>query len=152
MNAWSVSMGLPYAILIGALASCATEDAGMKSSGAGTATSAPARATSGSAPSGSTAVPKSLNALSDTLSACLARIPKDSPSGARMLAEDSCKRDEAVRQGIVGTASTKSGDRVSAGAEGDTMQACMARIPKDATAGQRMLAEESCKRDEANRK
>ena len=30
--------------------------------------------------------------------------------------------------------------------------ACLARIPKDATAGQKMLAEESCRRDQAARR
>jgi hypothetical protein len=34
----------------------------------------------------------------------------------------------------------------------DSLQACMARIPKDATAGQRMIAEQSCLRDEGDRK
>jgi hypothetical protein len=92
-------------------------------------------------------VPKSLDTLSDSLNACLARLPKDSSSGARMLAENSCRRDEAVRTGTA-----RSSDRASAGAQDDTLQACMGRIPKDASAGQRMLAEESCKRDEATRK
>lgn len=41
---------------------------------------------------------------------------------------------------------------VAAGAVEDTMQACMARIPQDATIGQRMIAEQSCWRDENDRK
>lgn len=40
---------------------------------------------------------------------------------------------------------------VASGAVEDSQQACLARIPKDATAGQRMLAENSCKRDQASR-
>ncbi len=40
----------------------------------------------------------------------------------------------------------------AAGAVEDSLQACMARIPKDATAGQRMIAEQSCRRDEGDRK
>ncbi len=47
---------------------------------------------------------------------------------------------------------TKNIDRVAAGAVEDNLNACMARIPKDASAGQRMLAEESCRRDQANRR
>ena len=43
-------------------------------------------------------------------------------------------------------------DRVAAGAVEDNLNACTARIPKDASAGQRMLAEESCRRDQANRR
>jgi hypothetical protein len=69
-----------------------------------------------------------------------------------MVAEEGCRRDEAARQGIVGTATTKSGDRVSAGTQGDSLEACMARIPKDASAGQRMLAEASCERDQETRR
>lgn len=41
---------------------------------------------------------------------------------------------------------------IAAGAVEDTLQACMARIPKDASIGQRMIAEQSCGRDESERK
>lgn len=47
---------------------------------------------------------------------------------------------------------TKNIERVAAGAVEDNLNACMARIPKDASGGQRMLAEESCRRDQANRR
>jgi hypothetical protein len=40
---------------------------------------------------------------------------------------------------------------VASGAVEDSQEACLARIPKNATAGQRMLAENSCKRDQASR-
>lgn len=40
----------------------------------------------------------------------------------------------------------------AAGAAEDTLGACMARIPKDASIGQRMIAEQSCWRDENDRK
>lgn len=39
----------------------------------------------------------------------------------------------------------------ASGAVEDTLKACLARIPKDATSGQRMIAEGSCKRDEGTR-
>jgi hypothetical protein len=42
--------------------------------------------------------------------------------------------------------------RIAAGAVEDTLKACMARIPKDASIGQRMIAEQSCGRDESDRK
>ena len=141
MNVRSVLLGLFSAILIGGLSACATEDAGMKSSDAAPASRTAAGATTESS------VPKSLDTVSDSLNSCLSRIPKDSSAGARMIAENSCRRDEAIRTGTA-----RSGDRASAGAQDDTLQACMGRIPKEATAGQRMLAEESCKRDEAARK
>lgn len=41
---------------------------------------------------------------------------------------------------------------IAAGAVEDTLQACMARIPKEASIGQRMIAEQSCGRDESDRK
>lgn len=47
---------------------------------------------------------------------------------------------------------TKNIDRVATGAVEDTLNACLARIPTNASAGQKMLAEESCRRDQANRR
>ncbi len=85
---------------------------------------------------------------SDFLKACLARIPSDSTDGARMVAEQSCHENEKLHQSVVGAAVAKSGNRASAGTQGDSFDACTMRIPTDATAGQRMLAEESCKRDQ----
>ena len=41
---------------------------------------------------------------------------------------------------------------IAAGAVEDTWKACMARIPKDTSIGQRMIAEQSCGRDERDRK
>lgn len=40
----------------------------------------------------------------------------------------------------------------ASGTQGDTLQACLSRIPKDASAGQRLIAQRSCERDEADRK
>ena len=41
--------------------------------------------------------------------------------------------------------------RVSTGTQGDTLEACLARIPSDASDGQRMLATLSCERDAKSR-
>jgi len=41
---------------------------------------------------------------------------------------------------------------VATGTVEDTLLACLARIPTDASAGQRLLAEQSCQQDEATRK
>ncbi|HSA62530.1 MAG TPA: hypothetical protein VLE03_09850 [Nitrospiraceae bacterium] len=49
-------------------------------------------------------------------------------------------------------AATTPGNALAAGASEDSLQACMARIPKDATTGQRMIAEQSCRRDDGDRK
>ena len=40
---------------------------------------------------------------------------------------------------------------VSPGAAEDTLKACLARIPEQATVGQRMMAESTCQREEAIR-
>lgn len=48
--------------------------------------------------------------------------------------------------------STVGQDSVAAGAVEDTLKDCLARIPKDASAGQRMLAEHSCEIVEGTRK
>lgn len=39
----------------------------------------------------------------------------------------------------------------ASGTARDTLEACLARIPEDASAGQRMMAEQSCARDEEAR-
>jgi hypothetical protein len=85
---------------------------------------------------------------SDVLQSCLGRIANDSSEGARMVAEQSCQDNEKVHQSLVATAAAKSANRASAGTQGDSLEACMAHIPADATVGQRLLAEESCKRDQ----
>ena len=41
--------------------------------------------------------------------------------------------------------------RVSQGTQGDSLKACISRIPSDASAGQRMVATGTCERDAANR-
>ena len=41
---------------------------------------------------------------------------------------------------------------IAAGSVADTLKDCLARIPKDGSAGQRMLAEQSCKTAEGTRK
>ena len=85
---------------------------------------------------------------SDLVKACLARIANDAGEGTRMVAEQSCQDNENLHQAVVGMAVAKSANRASAGTQGDSLEACMARIPSDATDGQRLLAEESCKRDQ----
>ena len=54
--------------------------------------------------------------------------------------------------GSASTSSKKGIDRIASGAVEDSLAACMGRIPSDASAGQKMLAEESCRRDQAARR
>ncbi len=49
-------------------------------------------------------------------------------------------------------AATKPSNAIAAGASEDSLQACLARIPNDATTGQRLMAEQSCRRDDGDRK
>ena len=88
------------------------------------------------------------NPNSHSLKACLAKIPSDSSVGMILIAEQTCRDNEALHQQVIGTATAKSGGRVSSGTQGDSLEYCLARIPSDATVGQRLLAEESCKRDQ----
>jgi hypothetical protein len=44
------------------------------------------------------------------------------------------------------------GNALAAGSVEDSLKACLARIPNDATSGQRMIAEQGCQRDEGDRK
>ena len=62
---------------------------------------------------------------------------------------------QAVDQpsGVAGPSTSTGGlGVVASGAVEDTLQSCLARIPTDASAGQRMIAVQSCERDEATRK
>ncbi len=50
-----------------------------------------------------------------------------------------------------GSGPTTGVERAASGTSGDTLQACLNRIPSTATDGQRMLAKKSCERDDRNR-
>ena len=58
--------------------------------------------------------------------------------------------DRRPENGVQGPAAITE-PNAAAGAVEDTLQACMARIPTDASIGQRMIAEQSCWRDENDR-
>ena len=62
-------------------------------------------------------------------------------------------KGSATSAGSSGGASavTTGPSRVSQGTQGDSLEACLARIPSDASAGQRMVAERTCQRDAENR-
>lgn len=128
-------LGLVY--LLGTVG-CALQEAAVQPVSGGSSESATAKSTQETTP----------KALSDSLEGCLERIQSAS-DGAKWVAEQSCHDNEGLRLAVAGAAIRKSGDRASAGTQGDSLEACMARIPKDATEGQRMLAEESCQRDQS---
>jgi hypothetical protein len=135
------------------LSACATEEArtSKKPSPASTSDSTPAVPVK--TPKQTTATPAatSMAPTYDTVEACLARIPSDSTAGTRMLAEGSCRREGPVGSSLL-TTDTKTRNRLASGSVEDSLDACIARIPQDASAGQRMLAAESCKRDQGNQR
>lgn len=59
--------------------------------------------------------------------------------------------DQASKKSAASVSARDAG-HVAAGAVEDTLKACLSRIPKDASTGQRMIAETSCYRDETDRK
>lgn len=128
------------------LSACATEEA-ITSSGS---TQPSAAAVPVKNPKKATAPVPASSPTYDTVEACLARIPSDSTPGTRMLAEGSCRREGSISSSLL-TADTNR-NRVASGSVEDSLDSCMARIPKDGSAGQRMLAEESCKRDQVNQR
>lgn len=68
------------------------------------------------------------------------------------MAEETCQRNAAARASVVDPETAAATSRGAAGHAGDTLEACLARIPKDASAGQRMIAEDSCRNADAARK
>jgi hypothetical protein len=59
--------------------------------------------------------------------------------------------DRQLKGAVIVPPRDRFGD-VSPGAAEDTLKACLARIPEHATVGQRMLAEQTCEREEVIRK
>ena len=71
-------------------------------------------------------------------------------SALATLASDS-DRSQAAQEGM-GVAPASALSVMASGAVEDTLVACLERIPADATAGQRLLAEQSCERAEDTKK
>lgn len=139
MNRTLVGTGLIGLVCLLGTVGCASQEAAVQPTSEGSSVSATAEATQET----------TSKAFSDSLEGCLARIQGSASDGAKWVAEQSCHDNEGLRLAVAGAAIRKSGDRASAGTQGDSLEVCMARIPKDATEGQRMLAEESCQRDQS---
>ncbi len=86
----------------------------------------------------------------DSQQACLTRIPSGGTAGTRMLAEQGCRREGPISSSLLGATDTKNRNQMASGSVEDSLDGCMARIPQTSSAGQHMLAAESCKRDQAN--
>ena len=65
-----------------------------------------------------------------------------------------CASEETMRPITASSAPVASTDRnrIAVGSAEDSWATCLGRIPSDASKGQRMLAEESCTRDQAARR
>jgi hypothetical protein len=131
------------------LSACATDEAqtGKKASTLDSTPAVPVKT-----PKQSTVVPAAASAPQtyDTVETCLSRIPANSTAGTRMLAEQSCRRESST--GSLAGADARTRSRVASGSVEDSVEACLSRIPQDSSAGQRMMAEASCKRDQANQR
>lgn len=139
MNKMLAGTGLIGLVYLLGTVGCASQEAAVQSTSESSSASATAEATQETTP----------KVFSDSLEGCLERIQDSTSDGAKWVAEQSCHDNEGLRLAVAGAAIRKSGDRASAGTQGDSLEACTARIPKDATEGQRMLAEESCQRDQS---
>lgn len=137
MNKLLAGTGLLGLVCLMGTGGCALQEAAVQPTSEGSSVPAAAEATQETAS----------KAFSDSLEGCLARIQGSASEGAKWVAEQSCHDNEGLRLAVAGAAIRKSGDRASAGTQGESLEVCMERIPKDATEGQRMLAEESCRRD-----
>lgn len=88
-------------VAAGWLAGCATEDGGSavsREAGSGSAASSETRSMTSSPASGTSG---------DSLQACLSRIPSGASAGQRMMAEQSCQRDEGARKSIMAVPGAK---------------------------------------------
>jgi hypothetical protein len=67
--------------------------------------------------------------------------------------EEIARATQPVDQPLAATSEALSTESDAAsGAVEDTLKSCITRIPKDASIGQRMIAVESCQRDDVDRK
>ncbi len=112
------------------LASCAAPQAGRPSAGG----------------------PGAAAGTTDSLEACLANIPSSASAGQRAMAEQTCTRNAESRAAVVSPGTAAATSRGAAGHAGDSLDACLARIPSDASAGQRMMAEDGCRKADAARR
>jgi PBP1b-binding outer membrane lipoprotein LpoB len=74
-----------------------------------------------------------------------------STSGPSMTSTNSSMSTGSAAASASASGTTKNIDRIASGSAEDSLEACLSRIPKDASSGQRMLAEQSCHRDQSVR-
>jgi hypothetical protein len=77
-------------------------------------------------------------------------VPSQNMSGGAAVSAPTMSSAAASSNSMNESNATK--NRIAAGVEEETLDTCLAQIPKDATAGQRMLAEQTCRRNFATRR
>lgn len=77
-------------------------------------------------------------------------IASDNMSGGAAVSTPTMSAAESSTNTMTPSASSKA--RIAAGVEEETLDSCLAHIPQDASAGQKMLAEQTCRRDFAIRR
>lgn len=72
--------------------------------------------------------------------------------GLPMLSGQFAQAADPRMKGVLALAQVGQGNVLASGAAEDTLKACLARIPKIASVGQRMLAKQTCAGEEETRK
>lgn len=81
-----------------------------------------------------------------------AAVSSPAMSGGVVADSGSMSSSQAAAESSAMNQPNSSKNRIAAGIEEETLDTCLARIPQDATAGQKMLAEQTCRRDFASRR
>ena len=97
-----------------------------------------------------------LESSSDSSSTATVPPTASSPAKSDMAATESSSTSPSTSSAAPSDSSARnqpnsSKNRIAAGVEEETLDTCLAGIPQDATAGQRMLAEQTCRRNFAGR-
>jgi hypothetical protein len=78
-------------------------------------------------------------------------VSSTSDGGTAVSSSTMSSREAAVSRSTSPSITTDM-DRVASGSVEDTLNACLARVPRDASEGQKLLAEQSCRRDFPSRR
>ena len=81
-----------------------------------------------------------------------AAVSSPTSSGGGAVESSSMNQSSSAAESRSMNQSSSSKSRIAAGVEEETLDTCLARIPQDATAGQKMMAEHTCRRDYAGRR
>ena len=76
-----------------------------------------------------------------------AAVSSPTMSGGAVAGSGSASSGRAAAESSAMNQPNSSKNRIAAGVEEETLDSCLARIPKDATVGQKKLAEQTCRRD-----